>query len=82
MDMVEVLGVSKVQRMRGELTQEKAQIAQSAWDAGVSLIGVGLPIIRDISLEDPFPLFVDDREVNVLCMEIDPTVQSHEAPPD
>ena len=53
MDIVEVLGVSKVQRMRGEFTQERAQITQSAWDAGVSLIGVGLKAVktfgRDIS---------------------------------
>jgi hypothetical protein len=40
------------------------------------------PVIGDISREYPLPLFVNDREVTILCMEIDSTVQCHEAPPD
>lgn len=53
MDIVEVLGASKAVRMRGEFTQERVQIAQFAWDAGVSLIGVGLRAVKRFGRDIP-----------------------------
>jgi hypothetical protein len=41
-----------------------------------------LPIVRDIVLEDPLSPLVNDRQVTILCMKIDSTVQFHRAPPD
>ena len=40
MDIFEILGVSGT--ARGEVTQERARMAQSVWNTGVSLINVGL----------------------------------------
>jgi hypothetical protein len=41
-----------------------------------------LPVVRNIALEDPLSLFINDREVTTLCMKINSAVQSHGAPPD
>ena len=40
------------------------------------------PVVRDISVEDPLSLVIGDCTVTTLCMKIDSTVSSHEAPPD
>lgn len=53
MDILEVLGATKVVSMKGELTQERAHIAQVVCDAGVSLIGVGLTAVKTFGRDIP-----------------------------
>jgi hypothetical protein len=53
MDIFDILGVNTAVKMRGEVTQERAQMAQSVWDAGVSLINVGLVAAKTFGRDIP-----------------------------
>ncbi len=53
MDVFEILGVNAAVKMRGEITQERAQMAQSVWDTGVSLINVGLVAAKTFGRDIP-----------------------------
>lgn len=53
MDILEVLGTSRAVSVKGEITQERAHIAQFVCDAGVSLIKIGLTAAKAFGREIP-----------------------------
>jgi hypothetical protein len=53
MDIYDILGANGAVKMRGEVTEERAQMAQSVWDTGVSLINVGLVAAKTFGRDIP-----------------------------
>ena len=71
MDIFEILGVNTAVKMRGEVTQERAQMAQSVWNTGVSLINVGLVAAKTFGRDIPDIL---GKEIKTAIQNLDGTM--------
>jgi len=70
-DIFEILGANRAVKMRGEVTQERAQMAQFAWNTGVSLINVGLMAAKTFGREIPDTI---GREIRTAIETLDGTM--------
>jgi len=71
MDILEILGVNGAVKVRGEMTQERVQMAQSVWDANVSLINVGLMAAKTFGRDIPESI---GRELKTAIEQLDRTM--------
>ena len=71
MDIFEILGGNGALKMRGEVTQEKAQMVQLVWDANVSLINVGLTAAKTFGRDIPESI---GRELKTAIAQLDGTM--------
>jgi hypothetical protein len=74
MDIREILGANNAVSMRGEITHEKAQMAQFVCDAGVSLVRVGLTAVKTFGRDIPDSI---GHEIRTAIENLDGTMLSY-----